>query len=218
MAIKRKWFLFKREGLWGPFSSEEIKRLAKELDAIWGLGISPVSVSDWKKEKKDIELYLEKAYFLEHEKHIPRSKEELLDLLKPMKNEDLPFIRLFCHDEKRSYMVYEKEELALALGILNRKNIRAEVEGLVLIKKGKEKIIAPLSTISREGLGVKLKGEPFQGEVEIFIRTKLLKELVRLNAEVLYYKKGIMGLKFTTISDADEAKVKKLVEKGVKAF
>jgi hypothetical protein len=158
MECEKVWFVAVDSKALGPLDDEAAEMLV-ESDPnalLWWQGQSNwVSPTEWMEMRGEVTARRGGVYFLDHERHIPRSLPETIDLLMPSLG-DIKAIKLWSHQANRNLSVYEVPEICMHLGISGRKYIRTALRGSAALKIDGQEIIAQLSSISISGIGLEV--------------------------------------------------------------
>ena len=205
MDLKRMFFACTQGKTKGPLNSIEVEQMIVETpDAlIWWKGqLHWQTAGEWLACKERVLGEQRQVYYLDHERHIPRTIEEVTDLLIPSKAV-LSQVKIWSPVDGFSRSVFESRSICEAMGLRRRENIRTALDGNVTISKGKIILNAEIDTISSVGIGIHLNRNldpALAGEFTItFKRTELL-DVAPVSAELLYSQKDGVGFKFSRMS------------------
>jgi hypothetical protein len=195
----------------GPLTTSEVELelLASPTTTVWWKGIEHwMSGSEWLQMRDSALQNRSKHYFFDHERHIPRSLQETLDLIVPSKK-IIQRIKLWSPVDNRSKSVFEVKPICDALGLKMRKFVRTPLSGVAVIKSGTMSFITELESVSAEGMGVKVSSgvELPKGEVTVTFERTEINQLAPVTAKLLYSHGGLAGFKFERINSESSHRI-----------
>lgn len=206
MNNDRIWFANNGANVIGPFTSTELIQHSKSFTGtmVWGPGLTAwISFLEWK-EKPNLDLA--RAYFLDHERHIPRTLNEIIDLITPSTH--LQLVRFWLPVAGRSVSLFEVPEVCNAMGLPLRQQVRSKIEGTLILQKEGVRVSIPTETISANGVGARIGNNiTFSGEVLISLRSEQLSGIEPTEATVLYNHNGSIGLRFNQLEPKSKNRI-----------
>jgi hypothetical protein len=149
------------------------------------------------------------VFYLDHERHIARSLEEAIDLIRP--SQELGQIRFWSPELGKTQSIFEIHSICQMLG-LRARIPRVPLEGIALIKKDGVQITVPTANISVGGLGARAD-EDFilSGDVVLVIRASGLDEIGPIKAAVIYNSRGKVGFRFFETTSHEKTKIEEFI-------
>lgn len=199
----KSWFVCVASTTMGPLSTEEVESFlaVSPNTMVWWRGMRYwVTPDEWYSMRDFVIANEAEVYFLDHERHIPRTLEEVVELVKPA-GAYLSQIMLWSPKESRSKSVYEDKTICEALGLQHRQNVRAQANGLVVLKKGNVEYICEINTVSSSGLGATLMHNvEVSGEVTVFFKSSEIGDIAPIKAKIIYKHDRELGIKFEVMN------------------
>ncbi len=196
----------------GPLTTAdcEVLKRANPDAVVWWMGATSWSSPEiWRAKKNSLEAKLDPWFYLDHERHIPRTFEEAVDLLRPA--DRLESIKLWSPSLERAQSVFEIRALCRVLGLPEREP-RVPLVGIVLIQQSEQLIEAQTKDLSTGGLGARVvSAVPLSGEVILSVESLNGINIGPMNAEVVFHRGERVGFKFTEINSNRKAEIEDFI-------
>jgi hypothetical protein len=206
-----KWFVQLNDAVDGPLSTDEVtSRLVDghltKAQLIWGPTMDAwMNLQQW---QQNISGFGEGTapeptteawhYAVGGQSHGPMSRPQLVDELKSLQGGD---VMVWTKGMKEWAPLYEFHDLLNEIGINKRQFPRAELTGKAVLRTEGNVTIAPLLSISEGGFGVALEEGLTSGQaVTVELQSAVFLGSLHIKAEVRYVGEGVIGFKFTQIS------------------
>jgi len=130
--------------------------------------------------------------------HGPMTRSKLVDEVKSLQGGE---VMVWTKGMKEWAPLYEFHDLLNEIGINKRQFPRAELTGKAVLRTDGQVLIAPLLSISEGGFGVALENGLVSGQpVTVELQSPVFLGSLHGKAEVRYLGEGVIGFKFTQIS------------------